>query len=570
MEYLQKGFQLLSKKQKKKFYLFFFLSFITLGFELLGIGLILPFLDIIINSEKINLYVSQIINYGLEKIDNKNLVIFFIFLFLLIYTLKVIFLTFYSYFEIKYLFDLKTQSSNELFKIYLKKDYHFHKENNSAELIRNVEDSRYIMILIRSLLRFFVEIVFFVSLVCLLGLLQPKITIIAILFFGVVSFIFFRVIQNNANIWGSKRAEYDGKKMKSILQGLGGIKEIKVLGKENLFLNHFSNNNFNSNLFSFKQDFVLNQPKNWLEWLTILCLLGLILFFFETGTKLNSIIPLLGLYALAVYKMIPSISKIMNNFQNIKFCIPAIKPFLSEFKLIKNKPEVQKEVVKKEILFNKEIILDNLSFRFENSKKDTLLDINLEIKKGSYVGISGESGAGKTTIMNLLLGLYKPTKGKILVDGIDINENLGNWQSKIGYVPQNIYFIDDSIKKNIAFGYEDNSINEKRVLESLKLSKLYNFVSSLEKNIETNIGELGDQISGGQKQRIGIARAFYNDPEILILDEFTSFLDKENEIEIAKEIREFRGEKTILMISHSKEVLDLCDNIIKIKSGNIK
>ncbi len=570
MEYLQKGFQLLSKKQKRKFYLFFFLSFVTLGFELLGIGLVLPFLDIIINTEKMNFYVSQINNYGLEKINNENLVIFFIILFLSVYTLKVIYLTFYSYFEIKYLFDLKTQSSDELFKIYLKKNYHFHLENNSAELIRNVEDSRYIMILIRSLLRFFVESVFFISLICLLGFLQPKITIISILFFGSVSFIFFKVIQSNANIWGSKRAEYDGKKMKSILQGLGGIKEIKVLGKENLFLNHFSNNNFYSNLFSFKQDFVLNQPKNWLEWLTILSLLGLILFFFETGTNLKSIIPLIGLYAVAVYKMIPSISKIMNNLQLIKFCIPAMNPFLSEFKLTNNIPIIQKDDFKKEIYFNDQIILKNLNFRFEKSKKNTLTNINLEIKKGSYVGISGESGAGKTTLMNLLLGLYKPTSGQILIDGIDINENLSSWQSKIGYVPQNIYFIDDSIKKNIAFGYESNSINEKRVLESLKLSKLYNFVSSLEKNIETNIGELGDQISGGQKQRIGIARAFYNDPEILILDEFTSFLDKENEVEIAKEIREFRGEKTILMISHSKEVLDLCDNIIKIKDGNIR
>ena len=210
MEYLQKGFQLLSKKQKRKFYLFFFLSFVTLGFELLGIGLVLPFLDIIINTEKMNFYVSQINNYGLEKINNENLVIFFIILFLSVYTLKVIYLTFYSYFEIKYLFDLKTQSSDELFKIYLKKNYHFHLENNSAELIRNVEDSRYIMILIRSLLRFFVESVFFISLICLLGFLQPKITIISILFFGSVSFIFFKVIQSNANIWGSKRAEYDG------------------------------------------------------------------------------------------------------------------------------------------------------------------------------------------------------------------------------------------------------------------------------------------------------------------------------------------------------------------------
>ena len=375
MQYLQKAFELLSKRQKRKFYVFFFLSFITLGFELLGIGLVLPFLDIIINTDKINFYVKQINDYGLEKINNKNLVIFFIFLFLSIYTLKVIYLTIYSYFEIKYLFDLKTQSSNELFKIYLKKDYHFHKENNSAELIRNVEDSRYIMILIRSLLRFFVEVVFFISLICLLGILQPKITIISILFFGSVSFIFFKTIQNNANIWGSKRAEYDGKKMKSILQGFGGIKEIKVLGKENLFLNHFSNNNFYSNLFSFKQDFVLNQPRNWLEWLTILSLLGLILFFFQNGTKLNSIIPLIGLYAVAVYKMIPSISKIMNNFQNIKFCIPAINPFLSEFKLLKRNLTSQQKKPEKEIFFNKQITFANLSFRFKNSRENILNDI---------------------------------------------------------------------------------------------------------------------------------------------------------------------------------------------------
>ena len=561
---MSKIFLILDKKEKNLFYLFFFLSFFSLGFELIGISLILPFLDIITNSEKINFYTNKINSFFLLGLENNNLIFFFILTFFIIYTLKVIFITSYNFFLTKYIYDLKTNVSNKLFNFYLKKSYLTLKNTNSAELIRNLEDSRYIMYFIKSLLVLFVEILFFCGLVSLLLFLEPKITSIGFVFFGSISFIFYKLTQSKAGSWGDQRAIFDGKKIKSMMQAFGGIKEIKVLGKEKFFYEIYQINNFNSNYFSFKQDFILNLPKNWLEWLTIISLLCFVTIFISLNNTINDLIPLVGLYIVSVYRMIPSINKIASSLQTIKFCLPTIRPFLNEFEQTNQRTSKYNNKENLFLEFKDKLEIKNLNFYYNKNEGNILKNINFEINKGEFIGIEGKSGSGKTTLINLILGLYEPKSGEILVDKKSINKNITQWQNKIGYVPQNIYFTDDSIKNNIAFGVEENQIDNSKVIECLKITNLYEYVHTTESNINTNLGELGDRFSGGQKQRVGIARALYNDPEILILDEFTSFLDKDNEFKIASEVKNLRGKKTIIIISHNKEVLSQCDKILSL------
>ena len=559
---MHKILSVLNKKQKKFFYLFFFLSFFSLGFEILGLGLIIPFLEVMINSSRTDTYLSFINNYIEHDFKKNDLIIFFTISFFVIYSIKVIFISAYNYFLIKFFYDLKTNLSNKLFQIYLSKPYIFFKQNNSANLIRNLDDSRYIMILFRSILTIFVETTFFVGLILFLIYLEPQITSISLIFFGTLSFLFYKFIQNKAGFWGDQRASYDGKKIKSIMHGVGGIKEIKILGKENFFFNNYSENNFFSNYYSLKQDFVLNIPRHLLEWLTIIFLLSFVLININVDKQISKLIPLIGLYSVAIYRILPSINKIVSSLQTVKFCLPTIKPFINEFEDLRIiNLNGQKKSESSTFDFQDSIEIKQLEFNYENSDK-VLVDINFKIKKGDFIGIAGKSGTGKTTLMNLILGLYKPINGEILVDKKNINNNLFQWQNKIGYVPQNIYFADTSIKKNIAFGCEEKKIDEAKIIQCLKITNLYDYVFQLEKNIDTNLGELGDRFSGGQKQRIGIARALYHNPEILILDEFTNSLDKENEIKIANEVKNFKDKKTTIIISHSKEVLNLCDNIL--------
>lgn len=559
---MHKILSVLNKKQKKFFYLFFFLSFFSLGFEILGLGLIIPFLEVMINSSRTDTYLSFINNFIEHDFKKNDLIIFFTISFFVIYSIKVIFISAYNYFLIKFFYDLKTNLSNKLFQIYLSKPYIFFKQNNSANLIRNLDDSRYIMILFRSILTIFVETTFFVGLILFLIYLEPQITSISLIFFGTLSFLFYKFIQNKAGFWGDQRASYDGKKIKSIMHGVGGIKEIKILGKENFFFNNYSENNFFSNYYSLKQDFVLNIPRHLLEWLTIIFLLSFVLININVDKQISKLIPLIGLYSVAIYRILPSINKIVSSLQTVKFCLPTIKPFINEFEDLRIiNLNGQKKSESSTFDFQDSIEIKQLEFNYENSDK-VLVDINFKIKKGDFIGIAGKSGTGKTTLMNLILGLYKPINGEILVDKKNINNNLFQWQNKIGYVPQNIYFADTSIKKNIAFGCEEKKIDEAKIIQCLKITNLYDYVFQLEKNIDTNLGELGDRFSGGQKQRIGIARALYHNPEILILDEFTNSLDKENEIKIANEVKNFKDKKTTIIISHSKEVLNLCDNIL--------
>ncbi len=560
-------FNILSKKEKVNFILFFLIFFIGMLLELLGIALILPFLEIVLNDNINEIYRKKLESFNINLNSKNQLIIFGIYFLLIIYTLKSLFLTFVSFVQTKFLYNIKSQVSNKLFKIYLLKPFLFHLNTNSALLIRNLNDSSHIIIIFRSILTLLTEILIVVGVTILIILLEPF-TLSVAFCFGIIGFLFHKKIQNKATEWGENRKIYEGKKMMNMQQSFSSIKEIKVFGREIFFNKFFSFNNSLVNSLEKKHDFVMSLPRIWFEWLTLILIVSIFYFMLNTGKETNSIIPVLGLFAASAFRVIPSLTRIMNSVQNIKYSSPAIEPFILEFK--EERPYKADRSIKEKIEFNNEIKFSKINFIFPKTNKPIFNNLSFEIKKGSFVGLLGPSGVGKTTLLNILLGLLNPNEGKVTVDNIDIQKNLRNWQNKIGFVPQNIFLLDDELRKNVALGVDEEKIDNEKVIKCLKYANLHNFVSSLKEGIKTKTGEFGDRFSGGQKQRIGIARAFYNDPEILVLDEFTSSLDPATEKKIIDELNSLKSKKTIFMISHNPNVLKNCEILYNLSENGIE
>jgi len=285
--------------------------------------------------------------------------------------------------------------------------------------------------------------------------------------------------------------------------------------------------------------------------------------------ELLYIVPLLGLFAAAAFRIMPSLARIMNSIQTIIFYRPTVDSIYKEFDQESSQNDIN-EISPKKFFFTRDIDLKNINFKYSESGPFILRNINLNIKSGTTIGLIGESGIGKTTLINIILGLIQPTDGSIHADGINIFENIKNWQSQIGYVPQDIYLSDDTIRKNIAFGLPEEKIDDIAINKAVTNAKLDSLVNNLSNGLDTKIGEFGDRISGGQRQRIAIARALYTNPKVFILDECTNSLDSKTEKQIIDEVNSLKGKKTIIMIAHRLSTLENCDRIYKVDKEGLE
>ncbi len=559
-----------SIKQKRNIKIFFVLSLIGMTLEMLGIGLILPFISILIEpsfSEKIINYIN---NFGFNLTSQKKLVLFSIISILLIFFIKTSFLSFVSYKQTKFLIDLKTDISNKLYRIYLSKPFVFHLKNNSSKLIRDLNDSNQVLLITKSILTLITEITLVLGLISLMIFLEPMGTLISFIFIFSTGYLFYLIIQRKASKWGEDRKYHEGIKLQWLQQGFSSIRDIKIMNKLKYFTDSFSKQNKLTNDTQFKQDFTLSLPRLWLELFTVIGFTILVLLLMNFKKDMVDIIPVLGFFTAAAFRIMPSITKIMNASQSIKFGLPVGRTYIQEF--VDFKEINEKDDNLKKLTFKNSIELVNVNYTYPNTTKKILNNINVKIPFGNSIGIYGDSGVGKSTLLNIFLQLLKPQSGKIILDGKDTVNFTRQWQNIMGYVPQNVYLNDDTLINNIALGVTDNQINIKKINEIVKKMKLDKFVNSLNEGIQTKVGEFGDRISGGQRQRIGIARALYNDPQILILDEYTNSLDKETEEEIVKEVNSLKYNKTIITITHKSSSLKFCDSIYKLteKEGLIQ
>ena len=549
--------------EKKKIKLFIFLIFISALLEIAGVALVVPVLTLILSSSNFISFEIPFISEGLIVIKKDQLMLVTVIFIFFFYLFKSLFLGYFNYWRSKFIFSLNEKISTRLFTIYLYQPYIFHVSRNSSistrnlisvqNYVSNIDQSAHLITEIIILLSFFSVLLFYEPLVTLYIALIS--TAFALIYIKKVSPISFRL--------GEQSHIETRNILQSINQGLFGIKDIKLYGREKDFLKSFNESikkfSYSLRIFEFLQPL----SRILLEFLAVILIITSVLFLYFLDYKNNDIIIFVALLAAVGFKFIPSVNKVLFAVQHLKYYLPLSKNIFNELNL----KMIETNEEDKKLIFEKKINIDSLDYSYKNNQ--VLKNIKLDIKKNTSIGIIGKTGSGKTTLINIILGLLEVSKGEIEIDNVKSNFNNRSWQNKIGYVPQNIYLVDDSIKKNIAFGISSEKINEDKIVNSLKIAQMYDFAMNLPDNINTIVGENGAQLSGGQIQRLGIARAVYNDPDILIFDEPTSSLDQETEKNFIKEIKKFKFKKTIIIISHREEPLNFCDEIYKLENNKL-
>ena len=537
--------------------------------ETLGIGAILPVLSSLTQSPEVSdNFILDAIRDTFNVQSDKSLILLMLFGLFCVYLLKSLFLLFLTFYQAKYIFGIQEKLSYQFFKGYLSENYEFHLSRNSSDLIRNtLSEVTQFTGAISNTLSIFSESLVLLGITVLLLVVEPLATLIIITAMVLLGSIYLFFTKGKSERWGNERMYHDGKRIQHLQQGISGIKEVKISGRERNFLEIYSTHNSGSANNNRKQSIIVGLPRIFIEFAAIS---GIVLFIFiyTLGQKeIQQIVPLLGLFGLAAFRIMPSINRIVSSMQSVRFTLPILHSLHEELINIRENPLPSHD---ESDLFNlsSEIELKNISFSYRDSK--TVLEgIDMIIPAGSCVGLIGESGAGKSTLLDLLLGLNQPSSGEILIDGKRLDENLRSWQKGIGYVPQDVFLTDDTLKRNIAFGLEEEDIDNEKIASAIKLAKLDTFVEGLPEKENTTVGERGVRISGGQKQRIGIARALYENPSVLVLDEATSSLDSSTEIEVMSSIRELIGTKTIIIVAHRISTMADSDFLYKIEKGKI-
>tara|TARA_B100001939_G_scaffold347368_1_gene368785 strand:+ start:669 stop:2405 length:1737 start_codon:yes stop_codon:yes gene_type:complete len=562
---------LLTRQQKLSLVYLSLLLVIGMFLEIFGLGLIIPLITIILDPELINdTYGIRQIKEYLGDINNNEFLYYSLITIILVYVIKTLFLIFLAFKQNTFLSNLYAQLSIKLFNHYLNQDYSFHLKKNSSLLIKNIQvEVNLFRSYCTSLVSLFIEFALLISIIATLVYIEPFGAVIVGVFFTFFSLLVIEFSKKSLKFWGKKREKLDQSISKNILEGFGGIKEILILGRKKFFNNIFSNNNFlRANIL--RNYLTTSQiPRYLLEIIAVFGIVGFIFLMIQQDKDVNELLTILGVFVAATFRMIPSFNRIISALQNMKYYSSSIDLLYDEFKSNK-KYENKIDKCFNEIKFNKKIEIKNLCFKYEQENDYILENSNLIINKGDCIGIIGISGSGKSTLASLITGLFRPERGSIIVDGVNIGTNIRSWQKKIGYVPQSIYLTDDSIVNNIALGVSAEKINYDSINRSIDAAQLTDLINSLDEGLNTNVGERGVKLSGGQMQRVGIARALYNDPELLILDEATASLDSITESHFMEAVGFLKGSKTLIIISHKMSTLKDCNQIFNIQDKMIK
>ena len=570
MDLLKKTYQILPEEFRLRIIFIFFSSILVVLLEVFSIALILPILTILIDPDKLS-FLNNYFDFEIliSNLDKNEIIIYGISFFLFIIICKIIALVLLNIYKTNFYFDVRVRMTEILFKKYLHESYLFHIYNNSSILITNVhgEIGLFIKKILNVLSDIFLDLILFFLLLAILLNIRLFETLFALSAFIIFLLTYFYLIKKRLDFWGKERQKKDRSKLKHIQQSLFGIKELKIYLKETFFEKILLNVVRKRENIAKKVAYISPLPRYFLELGTVIFILIFTIFFTKTD-NFSQLLPEFALYFASFLRMLPVFIKIFNSLQTIKLGIPTVKVLHSEFTRKNDEEFNQIDINTNEMNFKKDIKFQNIGFKYPTKDDSILENINLKFEQGKIIGIIGSTGSGKTTFLNLLTGLIKPTKGKIFCDSVDINEQSINWRKKISYVTQKTFLIDDSIRKNIIFG-ETEQLNSKKLEESLKLSNLEKFINNLPEGINTIVGEGGTQLSGGQIQRISIARALYNSPEILIFDEATNSLDEKTEESIINEIFNLKGKCTIFLVTHNKNLTINCDEKYLIENNNI-
>ena len=566
MNSIKKLLEILPKKTKSKLYIFIILLLISSFFELVSISALIPIAEIIINGNTSFEFVNDLlVNY--EDKYTKNQIIITILIFVIIFfLLKTLYLILFSYWTNKFSQNIYKTFSEKTLEKYFSENYLFFINNKSSDLIRNIIlETKNVSALTFCYLKIVVELFIFFSIGVFILIIDFKTSISLIFFFLFFTLLYYTFTKKLIFNYGLIRQESTAKLLKNLQEIFGSIKDIKLKHSENFFKNFFSEYLKMFVKAAYKSNTFNEAPRFLIELCFLIILTIIITLNISDTVGINSILPLLVVYSAAGLRLLPGFVKLNSYLQTIESYKPSLNLIYKEFK----SQNLELNIKHKKYDLNDDFNLGDITFQninFSFGKNKIFEDLNLIIKKNSIFGIFGQSGSGKSTLINIILGLLTPGKGKILVNNLDINNNLPQWQKGIGYVSQNIFLLDSTLKENIAFGEKIENINHENLSIAIKNANLTSFVENLTNGIDTNIGERGSKISGGQMQRIAIARELYRNPSVLILDEATTGLDYENEKKIFDSIKQLKNKMTIIIVSHNKKTIENCDKLLDLNN----
>jgi ABC-type multidrug transport system fused ATPase/permease subunit len=553
----------LQSRERRSLFGMFALILIGTVLETFSVGMMIPVLTVIAsNDQKISFLFFTIE----PSLDKSQLIQLAVGLMLVVYFLKNTFLALSTWIQRGFLTRVTSRVAAQMLETYIRQPYAFHLRMNSSTLIRNTQDASIVVGAgVEPMLTILTEGLIASALFLILVVVEPLGTICVIGLLLFATFLFQRFFDQKLQRWGTLRQIQKGLIIQTVQQGLGAVKDVKVLGREEWFVNeHRERQALDAILFR-RINTVQAIPRLWLEVMAMAGLAGLVVVMLATGKDIDKIIPTVGLFAVTSFKVLPSINKLVSSKQTLKVSRSTIETIHHDLDL-----PISFYSKSEDSSFQFEsVVVDRLNFKYEQSENLVLADINLKIHSGEAVGFVGQSGSGKSTLIDVMLGLLTPLSGSVVVNGQEVSGIKSVWQKTIGYIPQTIFLMDDSLRRNIAIGIADTEIDEVAIHDALKSAQLEDFVASLPEGLDTVVGERGVRLSGGQRQRIGIARALYHRPSVLVLDEATSSLDTETEHGVMQAVQALQGDKTVIIVAHRLSTVEYCDRLYRLDAGRI-
>ena len=563
---------LLDKKQKRTMLFMVLMMIFGAVLEACSVSMVIPVVGVVIDENSIQKYeiVRNIYN-ALHMQSITQFALLMMTALILIFIIKNIYLYWQLKLMYRFVYTNQFRTSERMMKNYLRKGYEFYLNADTAVIQRNItSDVNNMYALILSLLQLISEVIVFVVLLGVMVASDWKMTVIIALPLLATLFIIKKVVKPIMNKAGKENQDFYSGLFKWISQTVQGIKEVKIAGKEQYFTEEYIK--CGRGYVNAVQKYTLYNsiPRLLIETVCIASLVGYMMILVSQGESVKEVTAVLSAFVVAAVRMMPCANRINNQLTSMAFYQPffmGVSDNLQDEISGKNTDMSFAEVAKEKLPVKKSIELRDITYHYPNAEPLIFDHANMEIPVGAAVGIVGASGAGKTTVVDILLGLLDIQTGGVYADGVSIKENYRSWLKNVGYIPQMIFMLDDTIRKNVAFGIAGEEIDEERLWEVLKEAQLDEFVKSLPEGADTSIGERGIRISGGQRQRIGIARALYYDPEVLILDEATSALDNDTEAAIMDSINSLHGRKTLIIIAHRLQTIEKCDMIYRVENG---
>ena len=563
-----------NRQQKVRLLLLLVAIAIGTFLELMGVTAIMPFIEVVMNPEAIQKkWYLTVLYDGLGFQTDVAFMVFLALALAVIYIVKNVYLCVMYNLQYHFTFSNQRKLAYRMLDCYMRQPYAFHLSHNSAELIRNVSNDTNMMFLgVLAILQLITELCVCVVLGIFLFVQDKTITVGVVAILGLFLLFFAKAFKKYLSRIGNEDRKYNAGITKWLLQSFGGIKETKIMDREDFFLGQFDYNYRNYASCERTYRFLQVAPRPIMEAVCICALLLVVAFKLLNGTHSVYFISTLSVFAVAAFRLLPSINRVANYLSVIMFNKPAIDAVYHDLKQIDEleKNKVHSDKTEPPLPLNGKIEVRNMSFHYPDTDVYVLKNISFSIRKNESTALIGPSGAGKTTLADIILGALEPVEGGVYVDNADIREHMAAWHKNLGYIPQTIYLMDDTVRNNIAYGIPEDEVDEDKIWRALEQAQLKEFIQSLDKGLDTEIGEGGVRLSGGQRQRIGIARALYHDPEVLVLDEATSALDNETESAVMEAIDNLSGKKTLIIIAHRLTTIKNCDVVYEVKDEGIR